>query len=233
MAVTATFIGTTQVISGSQITDLTSVAAGSAAGDRIIAIFGATSFSTPGNFKINGALAYIPSGTEYLSAAQWWWALVPSGTTVDLHMEFAIPSPSISLGLYAITGADPGRPYSTVYSHNNAAANVAIAMAVESNGALIAGVQGPAASSGGVTMGWTNATEDDDNDFTATGNARGYSVASIIGGAGGFSGTVTATATGTFSSPQMQMMALSLRAASQVPLSQGALIHRPARTLVY
>jgi hypothetical protein len=149
-------------------------AIGTAAADRLVFVGVASQIVSPtiSTLTIGGITAtQVPGSMVNLGAVQgqteWWWALVPSGTTADIIVTYsANQSGSTRIFVYSVVGADTTTPYSDVKTVVGSAASQSLSLTIPASG----GGMGIASSTsrGAASYTWSNLTEDTDQGTTGT-----------------------------------------------------------------
>lgn len=177
---------------------LSSKSIGTAASDRLI-FFGVT---TDGGVRTAvsvtsvtiGGISAASTGAAYNPTSltnarmQFWWALVSSGTTASVVVNFNGPCDStaeIDWALYRVVGADTASPLSGSPVTATGTSPINGSLTIPTNGCGIAAGK----SNSGSAFTWTNLTEDTDASGAMTG--RRYTFASSTS-----AGTATRTLTG-------------------------------------
>lgn len=176
---------------------LSSKSIGTAASDRLI-FFGVTTDGLSTAVSVTsvtiGGISAASTGAAYnptsLTAArmQFWWALVSSGTTASVVVNFSglcDSTAEIDWALYRVVGADTASPLSGSPVTATGTSPINGSLTIPTNGCGIAAGK----SNSGSAFTWTNLTEDTDASGTMTG--RRYTFASSTS-----AGTATRTLTG-------------------------------------
>lgn len=179
---------------------ITSVPIGTAASDRVVAVYLATGVDTTTNITgvtINGVTATkaVDYGTSASRVAAIWYANVTSGTDVNVVVTLGASSKYngvvASVSMYGLFNTAPN---TTGFSFNNATSvtpSRSVDVGFPEGGIVFAGYSAGGENSG-TTHSWTNMTEQ--FDAQSSSGAEGYTAAydaSVTGG------TTTVTATGT------------------------------------
>lgn len=178
---------------------LSSKSIGTAASDRLI-FFGVTTDGLSTAVSVTsvtiGGISAASTGAAYnptsLTAArmQFWWALVSSGTTASVVVNFSglcDRTAEIDWALYRVVGADTASPLSGSPVTATGTSPINGSLTIPTNGCGIAAGKSNLISPDGFT--WTNLTEDTDASGAMTG--RRYTFASSTS-----AGTATRTLTG-------------------------------------
>ena len=176
---------------------LSSKSIGTAASDRLI-FFGVTTDGLGTAVSVTsvtiGGISAASTGAAYnptsLTAArmQFWWALVSSGTTASVVVNFSglcDSTAEIDWALYRVVGADTASPLSGSPVTATGTSPINGSLTIPTNGCGIAAGK----SNSGSAFTWTNLTEDTDASGAMTG--RRYTFASSTS-----AGTATRTLTG-------------------------------------
>lgn len=176
---------------------LSSKSIGTAASDRLI-FFGVTTDGLSTAVSVTsvtiGGISAASTGAAYnptsLTAArmQFWWALVSSGTTASVVVNFSglcDSTAEIDWALYRVVGADTASPLSGSPVTATGTSPINGSLTIPTNGCGIAAGK----SNSGSAFTWTNLTEDTDASGAMTG--RRYTFASSTS-----AGTATRTLTG-------------------------------------
>lgn len=161
---------------GSNTKTFTSVNLAAAAADRLI--FVNVGYGGAGLGADGGAVTSVTIGGETATKsaaaadpddilrAEWWWALVPSGTTGNIVLTFANTETAgniINLEVYRVIGADTSNPVlDTLTDADNVSHTLSGDIDQVAEGVILASRMGGIAGSGTPSAAWTGANEDSD-----------------------------------------------------------------------
>lgn len=190
--------GTTHTFSGRSI--------GAAADDRLVVVVvrhvhdtgaGASGVTVGGVSATRASIASRETALSLYVVAEIWLALVTSGTTADIQISGLFTNRYVSVAIYRAVGVDTSDPVADADDGTGASSSASITLDVPAGGALVAGCMTGASTSGGFSMAWTGASEDEDESDNLGGVILCSSAASRETGAQLLSESVSVVRSGT------------------------------------
>lgn len=190
--------GTTHTFSGRSI--------GAAADDRLVGVVlrhlqdtgaGASGVTVGGVSATRASITSRATDSTLYVVAEIWLAVVPSGTTADIQISGVTANQYVSVAIYRVVGADTSDPVADADDGTGASNSASITLDVPAGGALVAGCLTGVATSGGFSIAWTGASEDEDESDDIGGFIMCSSAASRETGAQLLSESVSVVRSGT------------------------------------